>query len=133
MSGKTCVHCNDPDPFRVPELHLAPGVPTPSLAVGQVVVARRATGVCAQGERGLVIGTYTLNRRPGWTIMFRNGRADGWSPCEAGLFLQAGPVVAGLTDYCYGHISEVRQDLDAGLFDAAFAQVDQVTDPAPRS
>ena len=132
MSGnRICVHCNDP--FRIPELHLAADAPTPRLEVGQVVVACRATGVCAQGERGLVVGTYTLNGRPGWTIMFRNGRHDGWSPCDAGLFLQAGPVVAGLTDYRYGHISQVRKDLDAGLFDAAFKQIGQVTDLPPRS
>ena len=129
MSKFVCPHCHDPDPARVPGAHLPAAAGTPQLAVGQVVVARRITGVCAKDEPGLVVETYRIGDRPGWTVLFRGGGRDGWTPCEAGLWLQAGPVVAGLADYRYGDAAQLAADLRAGLFEAALETASACTDP----
>ena len=47
--------------------------------VGSRVIAKRTTGVCDMGERGVCYEEYTLpdgkgSRRPGWSFLFEQGR-----------------------------------------------------------
>ena len=52
----------------------------PLLQVGSLVIARRASGICAAGRfAGVCYERYTLGGRPGYGILFRGGRYDGFS------------------------------------------------------
>ena len=116
---KLCPHCRSR--FALPELHVPPEKATPDLVVGQRVAARRISGVCQPGERGVVVGVSRLNQRPSWNILFERRGIDGFSPCEAGLWLEAGTVCPELVDYTYRDRAQLWRDFDAGRFDAALA------------
>ena len=53
------------------------------------MVALEDTSVCRTGELGTVLcQNFTPAGRPDWIIQFAGGGQDGWSPCEAGLWLR---------------------------------------------
>ena len=110
-----CPHCGTPRAAMIEGLHLPPSAATPSLQIGQLVIAHRLTAVCRPDE---------LDGWPGWTVQFRAGGQDGWNPCQAELFLIAGQLVPGLTDYAWLSGMHALTDLKSGLFDAAFDLVD---------
>src|SRR5262245_30870199 len=60
----------------------------PPLQVGSLVFAKRGSGVCAPGERGVCYEVYQLGGRPGYSILFQGGRYDGFSPDEVETFLE---------------------------------------------
>ena len=58
-----------------------------------LVIAKRTTGVCDVGERGVCDEAYTLpdgkgDRQPDWSFIFESGRHDGFSPDEVELILE---------------------------------------------
>ena len=114
-----CPHCRDRDP--VPGLHLPATAEAPTLAVGQQVAARRATDVCRAGEQGVVVEACALNGRPGWTVLFEQGGVDGFTPCDAGLWLEPGPVLAEAAGYVYSSRARLTDDWRKGRFASVFA------------
>ena len=106
-----CVHCRDPlpDPW-----HLGQDEPLPGLRVGSLVVAKKATGVCDPGERGVVCEAYELGKRPRWSVIFQSGRHDGFSPCEVDFVLDvSGEVCEELSDYAFENVPRLVDHLVA--------------------
>ncbi len=122
-----CEHCGWPTPDK--GWHLPAGAQTPELQVGQAVKARMATAVCEEGEAGVVIETYSLASRAGWSVLFSNGGIDGWSPCEVELMLVVGDVETDLAEYTYRDRGQVYQDWNNGLFASAFARAETLQLP----
>jgi len=93
----------------------------PLLQVGSLVIARRNSGVCAAGERGVCYEVYTLDGRPGYSILFQTGRYDGLSSDDVAKFLDVtGQVCPGVADYRFTNVTQLARDFAAGRFAAAF-------------
>ena len=58
-----CRYCGDPNPGV---LHLFAKGPAPSLQVGSLVVAKKATDTCDPGQVGVVFEEYRLHDRAAW-------------------------------------------------------------------
>lgn len=72
----------------------------PRLYVGRLVITKRTTGVCDTGERGGCDEEYLHGHRPGWRILFKSGRHDGFSPDEVELMLEiTGEICREVADY----------------------------------
>ena len=111
---------------------------TASLAVGgnasrsladttpPLVIAKRTTGVCDGGERGVCDEAYTLpdgkgGRRPGWSILFEKGRSDGFSPDDVELILEiTGELCREVADYEFTRVLRLISDFQRGRFAPAF-------------
>lgn len=98
----------------------------PNLAVGSLVIARRTTGVCDAGERGVCYEEYTLpdgqgGRRPGWSVLFEKGRYDGFSPDDVALILEVtGEICREVADYEFQSVMRLMADFRRGHFAPAF-------------
>ena len=92
----------------------------PALAIGQVVVALNHTHACAAGEHGVVVETHKLAGCTYTTVVFENGRAEAWSPCEVQRHLRPGRIVESLTAYAYRDARRLWSDWMAGRFAEAF-------------
>jgi hypothetical protein len=93
----------------------------PPIRVGSLVVAKRASGVCAAGERGVCYELYQLGGRPGYGILFQRGGYDGFSPDDVALFLDVtGRVCPEVADYRFTNVTKLAQDFRDGRFAAAF-------------
>ena len=109
-----CVHCGDPlsSPW-----HISQEDPLPALQVGSLVMAKKASGVCDRGERGVVYEAYELGARPGWSVIFQSGRHDGFSPCDVDFFLDlTGEVCKELTSYTFENVTRLAADFGRGHF-----------------
>lgn len=94
---------------------------THPIEVGSLVIAKRASGVCAAGERGVCYELYTLASRPGYGILFQGGRHDGFSPEDVELFLDVtGRVCPAVADYAFTNVTRLARDFQEGRFDDAF-------------
>ena len=92
-----------------------------TLRVGSLVIARRTTGVCDAGERGVCYEEYTLENRPGWSFIFESGRHDGFSPEEVALILEdTGDICREVADYEFTSVMRLMSDFRRGRFAAAF-------------
>lgn len=97
-----------------------------NLQVGSLVIARRTTGVCDAGERGVCYEAYTLpdgkgGRRPGWSFLFESGRHDGFSPDEVELILEiTGEVCPDVADYEFQSAIRLMADFQRRRFAPAF-------------
>lgn len=112
----------DRDPELVERLREA-------LQVGSVVVAARRTGVCEPGEVGVCYECYEIDGRPGWSVIFRGGRYDGFSPGKIeAMLLLTGLVCGSLQGYRFENVTRLDRDYAAGLFDEAFARVPETSD-----
>jgi hypothetical protein len=106
------------------------------LAVGDLVIVGRRSGVNGAGARAVVVESYILTEtrtrtglrcspyaRPGWTLLFEDGRADGFSPGDCTLFAVARvghcPEVAG---YVFRSMTHLQADYRAGFFAPALAK-----------
>ena len=95
---------------------------TYGIQVGTVALARRKTGVCDAGEVGVCYEVYDLGGRPGYSFIFEQGRFDGFSPEDMGLFLILTDVIcASISDYQFVSVSRLCSDFDEGRFDEALA------------
>jgi hypothetical protein len=93
----------------------------PPLLAGSLVFAKRASGVCAAGERGVCYEVYQLNGRPGFGIIFQGGRYDGFSPADVEKFLDVtGRVCPEVADYRFTNVTQLARDFEQGRFAAAF-------------
>lgn len=98
----------------------------PNLTVGSLVRARRTTGVCDVGERGVCYEEYTLpdgkgGRRRGWSFLFEKGRHDGFSPEEVELILEVtGEICPEVADYQFQSVMRLMTDFRRGYFAPAF-------------
>ena len=117
---------DDPQP-DTPESNAAgvpsrdPDKPLPDLKVGSLVTAKKTTGVCDRGEPGVVYEQYELGGRPGWSVIFKRGRHDGFSPCEVDFFLDtSGEVCEALSDYVFTNVLQLSSDYANGRFAPAF-------------
>jgi len=112
-----CVHCDDrlPGPWHIPQED-----PLPALQAGSLVVAKKASGVCSLGERGVVYEAYELGNRPGWSVIFQSGRHDGFSPCDVDFFLDVtGDVAQELAGYAFENVTRLAADFARGRFEPA--------------
>ena len=115
-----CVHCGDPRPGP---WCLSPEDPSPHLRVGSLVVAKKASGVCSPGEPGVIYEAYQLGNRPGWSVIFRSGRHDGFSPCDVDFFLDVtGDVSEELTGYAFENVTRLAADFGRGRFAPALGE-----------
>ena len=93
----------------------------PSIVVGSLVIAKRASGVCDAGERGVCYEVYQLGGRPGYGILFERGRYDGFSPEDVKTFLHVtGRVCPGVADYRFANVTRLARDFEQGRFAEAF-------------
>jgi hypothetical protein len=93
----------------------------PNLAVGSLVIAKRTTGVCDAGERGVCYEEYTIGNRPGWSFLFESGRHDGFSPDEVELILElTGDLCPDVADYEFQSVPRLMADFRRGRFAPAF-------------
>ena len=93
----------------------------PSIQVGTLVIAKRASGVCAGGERGVCYERYQLDGRPGYGILFQRGSYDRFSPDDVKLFLEVtGQVCHAVSDYRFTNVTQLAHDFREGRFAEAF-------------
>jgi Family of unknown function (DUF6166) len=93
----------------------------PPIQLGSLVTAKRASGVCAAGERGVCYELYKLNGRPGYGILFEAGGYDGFSPDDVEMFLDVtGQVCPDVAGYRFSNVMQLDRDFRAGRFAAAF-------------
>ena len=95
---------------------------TRAFGVGAVVIAKRDSGVCRAGERGVCYEVYDRgDGTVGHGVLFERGGYDGFSPEDVELFLElTGIVVAQLEDYQFEHVGGLLRDYRRGVFRAAF-------------
>jgi hypothetical protein len=92
------------------------------IRVGTLVTAKRASGVCRAGERGVCYETYSLGGRPGYSFLFERGGYDGFSPEDVDAFLQVSDrVCPEVSGYRFTNVVRLTRDFEAGRFAAAFA------------
>jgi hypothetical protein len=93
----------------------------PPIQVGSLVVAKRASGICASGERGVCYEVSQLGGRPGYGILFQRGGYDGFSPDDVATFLDVtGRVCPEVAGYQFTNVTRLAQDFRDGRFAAAF-------------
>src|SRR5581483_5114467 len=93
----------------------------PPLQIRTLVVAKRASGGCAAGERGVCYELYQLDGRPGYGILCQRGGYDGFSPDDVAMFLDvSGRVCPAVADYGFTNVTRLAQDFRDGRFAAAF-------------
>ena len=91
------------------------------IQVGSQVIAKRVSGVCDPGERGVCSQVYELAGRPGWGFIFASGRYDGFSPEDVATFLEVtGVVCQAVADYQFRNVWQLCQDFQHGRFDPVF-------------
>ena len=91
------------------------------LQVGSLVVAKRDSGVCREGERGVCYELYELGRRPGYSIIFERGGHDGFSPQDVEMFLEVtGVVLPSIEDFEFRNVMQLRRAFERGRFAEAF-------------
>jgi hypothetical protein len=93
----------------------------PPIHVGTLFVAKRASGVCAAGERGVCYELYQLDGRPGYGILFQRGGYDGFGPDDVAMILDVtGRVCPAVADYRFTNVTRLAQDFRDGRFADAF-------------
>jgi len=96
----------------------------PSYVVGDVVLVAKRSGVNAAGAVGVVVEQYRLANRDGWTILFRDGRYDGFSPDDCDLFGVCKFAHAqSIADYQFKNAVRLAYDFEASRFAEAFDYV----------
>ncbi|HYQ91900.1 MAG TPA: hypothetical protein VES89_07455 [Candidatus Competibacteraceae bacterium] len=101
------------------------------IQVGSRVIAKRASGVCDPGERGICYEVYELAGRPGWSFLFESGRYDGFSPEDVATFLEVtGDVCQAVAEYRFRNVWQLCRDFQDGRFNPGF-HVKPTTPPDP--
>lgn len=73
------------------------------IGVGSTVVAQRATSVCYE--------VYTLDNRPGYSVLFESGRYDGFSPDEVATMLRVTGRCDALAGYEFRNVQQLIRDM----------------------
>lgn len=91
------------------------------LFVGTVVQVAKASGVNAAGALAVVVEEYRLQAREGWFLLFEDGRHDGFSPDDCGVF-GVTPVLVdtSIADYVFESSPRLVADFQAGRFASTF-------------
>jgi hypothetical protein len=91
------------------------------MQVGDLVIVGRASGVNASLALGVVVEVYELDGRRGWTILFEDGRHDGFSPEDCALF-EVTPIGhnADVASYVFTSAMRLYSDWHAGRFAAVW-------------
>lgn len=80
--------------------------------------AKAGCGLWSAGEPGLVVEAYQLEGRPGWTLLFKRGGYDGFSPEDMERFVvKEGSVDAKAAGYVFESVGKLDRDWRAGRFD----------------
>ena len=88
-----------------------------NIQVGTLAIAKRSSGVCAEGEYGVCYEVYELGDRPGYAFIFEQGGYDGFSPYDAALFLEVlDLVVPSVAEYTFMSVGRLVQDYRRGRF-----------------
>ena len=118
-----CVHCGHPLPGP---WCLSPENSLPELRVGSLGVAKKGSGVCDPGERGVVYEQYELGKCPGRSVIFQSGRHDGLSPCDVDFFLDVtGEVCEEIAGYTFENVMRLADDFGRGHFAPALGAADR--------
>lgn len=92
-----------------------------AIQLGSLVIAKRDTGVCAAGERGVCYELYRLDGRAGQSFIFERGGYDGFSPDEVKLMLTVtGEICPQVSDYHFINVMRLQKDFYEGRFADAF-------------
>ena len=92
-----------------------------ALTLGSIVLSRQCNAVCQIGESGVCYEQYTIGNRPGWSIIFRDGGYDGFSPDEVNRFLYiTGEISNSVSRYQFQNVRKLIRDYNCGLFTMAF-------------
>ena len=100
------------------------------LAVGDLVMVVQPSGVNGPYARAVVVERYELAERPGWTLLFEDGRFNGFSPldCETFNVVRLGHLCA-LETYRFRSATHLTRDWRAGVFAAAWPKANQRSEP----
>jgi len=115
MSDRT-LPCILPQPNRYNDL----------IKVGTRCRAKRKTGVCGQGEKGVCYEVWSRNNSEdgdalGFSFIFESGRYDGFSGRDIDLFLIIEPIVVPqIANYQFTNVRRLSADFDRRVFDAAW-------------
>jgi hypothetical protein len=95
--------------------------PRVALRVGDLVDVGRASGINPANARGVVVEHYWLKEhgvaRDGWTLLFENGGADGFSPQDCALFnVRKVGHEPQLADYRFISMTRLARDVRDGVF-----------------
>jgi hypothetical protein len=92
-----------------------------AIQLGSLVIAKRDTGICAAGERGVCYEIYRLDKRVGYSFIFERGGYDGFSPDEVELMLDVtGEICPPVADYHFTNVLRLQKDFHEGRFADAF-------------
>ncbi len=93
----------------------------PPIQLGTLVIAKRASGICAAGECGVCYELYQLDGRPGYGVLFQGGGYDGFSPDDVAMILEVTDrVCPAVADYRFTNVTRLAQDFREGRFADAF-------------
>lgn len=90
------------------------------IIVGTLVVAKRRTRICEQGERGVCFDVYDFGKIDfeGYSIIFQNGGYEGFTPNEVDRDLQIlDRVDDAIANYEYANARQLMMDFKNGVFD----------------
>ena len=92
-----------------------------NVTIGSLVVVKRNTAICDEGEVGVCYELYELEDRPGYGFIFERGGYDGFSPEEIDTFLDVtGVVLPSIALYEFENVGRLKRDFRRGRFKEAF-------------
>ena len=92
-----------------------------SLTIGSLVVVKRNTAICDEGEVGVCYELYGTPDQPGYDFIFERGGYDGFSAEEVDTFLDVtGVVLLSIASYAFESVGRLKRDFRRGRFKEAF-------------
>ena len=91
------------------------------ITVGSLVVVKRNTAICDEGEVGVCYELYGTSEQPGYGFIFERGGYDGFSAEEVDTFLDAtGVMLPSIAAYEFENVGRLKRDYRQGRFREAF-------------
>ena len=91
------------------------------IEVGSLVVVKRSTAICDEGEVGVCYELYGTPDQLGYGFIFERGGYDGFSAEEVDTFLDVtGVVLLSIASYAFESVGQLKQDFRRGRFKEAF-------------
>ena len=91
------------------------------IEVGSLVVVKRSTAICDEGEVGVCYELYGTSDQSGYGFIFERGGYDGFSPEEVDVILDVtGVVLPSIASYEFESVGQLRRDFRRGRFREAF-------------